>query len=149
MINTHNAKYFCNEDISNIENYEEAIKSDKLYLCHHRLETHFSNGTPRPANAQLVSEELEALGMYSKRPASELIFLTRSEHAKIHNIRPKSDEWKRKQSEAKKGHEVSDETKAKISDKAKEQWTNGNAVPPPSHKGMHWKLVNGKRTYFS
>ena len=34
-------------------------------------------------------------------------------------------------------------------DKAKEQWSNGNASPPPNHKGMHWKLVDGKRTYFN
>ncbi len=60
-----------------IENYEKA-KADNFngWDCHHRLETHFSDGTERPKNAQLSANELIALDMYYNRPPEELIFLT-------------------------------------------------------------------------
>jgi hypothetical protein len=76
---------FCTEP-EKIENYNLAI-SDKTetWHCHHRLETHFCDGTERPPKAQLTSEELIALGTYYFRPANELIFLTVSEHHKLHN----------------------------------------------------------------
>ena len=92
-----------------IENYAFAISDDKhMWECHHRLETHFSDGTPRPKNAQLSKEELIALGMYYNRPAEELIFLTKSEHRMLHNRWVNHAE----------GH--TEETKKKISDKLKE-----------------------------
>lgn len=71
------------EQVEQIENYEEAIKSDEMWECHHRLETHNSDGERRLV--ELTSDELKALDMYFNRPASELILLTRTEHAKIHN----------------------------------------------------------------
>lgn len=80
----YHLRQLCCDDISLIENYEKAINSKERWDCHHRLETHFSNGTPRPINAQLTQEELEALGMYWKRPASELILLTVEEHSALH-----------------------------------------------------------------
>ena len=92
-----------------IENYAFAISDDKhMWECHHRLETHFSDGTTRPKNAQLSKEELIALGMYYNRPAEELIFLTKSEHRMLHNRWVNHTE----------GH--TEETKKKISDKLKE-----------------------------
>ena len=116
-----NGKCFCRTP-ELIENYTEAISSNKKYDCHHRLETHFSNGIERPRNAQLSREELIALGMYFDRPASELIFLTQKEHHSLHNkynkgrkLGPTSEETKVKISTANKGKKRSDETKAKIS----------------------------------
>lgn len=38
MISEANAKKYCAEDISLIENYKEAVSSKELYHCHHRLE---------------------------------------------------------------------------------------------------------------
>lgn len=68
-----------------IENYDEAVAdTSQIWHCHHRLETHFSDGTPRPVNAQLSRDELIALGMYYNRPPKELIFLTAAEHRSIH-----------------------------------------------------------------
>ncbi len=90
-----------------IENYGMAISDDKyMWECHHRLETHFSDGTLRPRNAQLSQAELIALGMYYDRPPEEFIFLTKSEHRSLH---------------AKTiGSHLSDSHKKKISDKLKE-----------------------------
>lgn len=105
---TQKEKCFCSNPRA-IENYAFAISDDKrMWECHHRLETHFSDGTPRPRNAQLSKEELIALGMYYNRPAEELIFLTKPEHRKLHNRWVNHTE----------GH--TEETKKKISDKLKE-----------------------------
>ena len=61
-----------------------------------------------------------ALGMYFHRPASELIFLTKSEHVFLHNKGKKlSEETKNKMSESKKGTHLSEETKNKMSEAKK------------------------------
>lgn len=73
----------CCDDISEIEHYQEAISSPRRWCCHHRLETHFSDGTLR--DVFISQEELKALGMYWNRPASELIFMEWSEHQKLHH----------------------------------------------------------------
>lgn len=67
---------YCKDDISLIENYEEALHSSETYDCHHRLEIQ---------NGKIVSvEELKQQGLYFLRPASELIFLPHKEHVSIH-----------------------------------------------------------------
>lgn len=70
-----NAYDYCCEDISLIENYEEAL-ADKTqtWICHHRKGIEL-NKTP---------DELKEMGLYFNRPACELMFVTRSEHRKIH-----------------------------------------------------------------
>ena len=75
-------KRFCKEP-EKIENYEKA-KADNFmgWCCHHRLETHNSDGERRLVD--ITADELQALGMYWYRPASELIFLTISEHRSLH-----------------------------------------------------------------
>lgn len=123
MISSTHIKDYCNEDISLIENYDLAV-SDKesIWQCHHRLETHDENGNLR--EIPLTISDLKSLSLYLKRPASELIFLTQSDHKSLHSsIRRASDETKRKMSATKKG---------------KPTWT----------KGKHWKLVDGKRIYY-
>lgn len=74
MISEINAKLYCSEDISLIENYDKAIIDKEMWECHHRLETDLG----------LSKEELIDLRLYANRPASELIFLTRSEHKALH-----------------------------------------------------------------
>ena len=73
---------FCNE-LEKVENYEKA-KADNFigWDRHHRLETHNSDGQRRLVD--LTFEELIALDMYYNRPAEELIWLTHSEHSKLH-----------------------------------------------------------------
>lgn len=74
MINEKYARLYCSEDISKIENYTEAIADSKLWECHHRAET----------DEKLTYKELKAQCRYWKRPAAELIFLTKSAHRKLH-----------------------------------------------------------------
>ena len=83
MINQLSPWAFCIEDISKIENYEEATASKELYECHHRLETHTSDGERRKVD--LSREELLALDMYYHRPANELIFLKKADHSSLHH----------------------------------------------------------------
>lgn len=103
MIGDTRVKEKC-KDFTKIENYDKAIADDALWVCHHRLETHFSNGTPRPNNAHISEEELRALDMYLDRPPEELIFLTLSEHSKLHNnctiFGPNSEKACKKQKES-------------------------------------------------
>ena len=150
-----------------IENYDKAIADTaQTWQCHHRLETHNSDGERRLVD--ISSAELIALGMYYDRPPEELIFMTELEHKRLHNVgkhvgkhrseetkrriseklkgrkgrkrRPRSEEYRKKQSEAHKGKHHSEETKRKLSEnhKGKLNWV----------KGKHWKLVDGKRVYY-
>ena len=79
MINEYNAKRFCSEDISLIENYQQAISDEeKMWDTHHRRECD-ENGRTLFTKKQLIE-----MGLYFKRPASELIFVTKSMHLKLH-----------------------------------------------------------------
>ena len=132
----YNFKCYC-KDYQYIENYEKA-KADnfKGWDCHHRLETHISDGGRREVDITVA--ELKALGMYYNRPAKELIFLTKSEHRSLHmnseNNPMRNEDTRKKASEAHKGKHLSEETRKKMSEKAK-----GNTAT----KGMHW-YNNGK-----
>ena len=156
MICEQTIKKFCN-DFTKIENYEKAIADiAHTWQCHHRLETHNSDGTERPRNAQLSKEELIALDMYYNRPAEELIFLTEAVHKRLHNVGKKrrtfSEEWKRKMSEAHKGKHHSEEHKKKLSEankgKHSEVSEETRRKSSEAHKGKHWKLVDGKRVWY-
>lgn len=143
-------KNYCCESIELIENYQLAKANNfKGWVIHHKLETHTSDGEKRIV--ELTRFELDALGMYYNRPASELMYLTRGQHNAIHkkdrhcvgNIgRHHSDETKEKMSKvdksymqtdayrtalqvgkAKSNYKVSDETKKKMSE---------------SRQGLHW-----------
>ena len=113
-------KRFCKEP-EKIENYEKA-KADnfKCWVCHHRLETHTSDGERRLVD--ITPAELQALEMYYNRPSSELIFLTIIEHQILHTKGKQgywkgkrlSEEHKKKLSEANKGKRLSEEHKKKI-----------------------------------
>lgn len=165
MIKRH-LKQYC-DDIENVENYEAAKKDNfKDWDCHHKLETHNSDGERRPVD--ITGEELKALGMYYHRPANELIFLTIKEHLILHHKgKPRSEETKKKISEANKGKKLSEERKRKISEAHKGMHPSDEARKKMSeaHKGMryseetkkkisevskgkHWKLVDGKRVWY-
>ena len=77
MISEYYAKKFCCDDISLIENYELAIAdTTQTWDCHHR-------GEILPCG-RFSSNDLKKFGLYYKRPASELIFLTKAEHNRLH-----------------------------------------------------------------
>ena len=131
-------KLYCKK-YQDIENYEKALKDNfKGWHCHHRLETHNSDGERRLVN--ISAAELLALGMYYNRPAEELIFLTASEHHSLHNKGEKhplygkhhSEQSRKKMSEAKKN--MSEATRKKMREAKK-----GNT----NVRGMRW-FNNGK-----
>lgn len=101
MINFYYANKFCIDNVSLIENYELAKKDllETWHIHHRREDEGFSK------------QELINLGLYYKRPASELIFLRHKEHMSLHmkgRISPMkgkhhSEETRVKMSESKKG----------------------------------------------
>ena len=79
MINEKMAKRYCLEDISLIENYNEAISDQtKMWEIHHRRECDSEGRT------LFTCKQLIEMGLYYNRPASELVFVTRSMHWKLH-----------------------------------------------------------------
>ena len=113
----HTFERYC-KDYKNIENYEKALADDFVgWHCHHRLETHTSDGERRLID--ITQKELIALNMYYHRPAEELIFLPRSEHEAFNKGKRRSEETKKKISEVRKGKKHSDETRRKMSESHK------------------------------
>ena len=113
MINEYYAKKFCCEDISLIENYDKAIAdTTQTWDCHHR-------GEILPCG-RFSRADLKKFGLYYKRPASELIFLTKAEHTRLHlKGVPKSEEAKKAISDALKGVPLSEDHKKALSDALK------------------------------
>lgn len=95
MINERSARAYCSEDPALIERCQEAISDPtRMWEIHHRLEV----------QGQFVNSVklLKRCGMYWRRPASELIFLTKSQHHRLHGLNP-SDETRKKMSKSRSG----------------------------------------------
>lgn len=170
MISVKHAKLFCCEDISLIENYNKAIvDNSQIWECHHRLEIQ--------GDVLISMQELIEQGLYYSRPACELIFLTKSEHSKLHadNQQPSArlknsiansgsnnamygkhhtQESKKKMAEAKKGNTIwlgrkhTEESKKKMSESSK-----GQVVWNKGKKGIYSaeslkKMSDARKRYF-
>ena len=116
MINKKNAKRYCCEDISLIENYYEAVNDkNRSWHCHHRLETDLG----------LSERELIDSDRYYKVEAKYLIFLVGKEHLSLHRINKlHSDETKKKMSKSQKlrkrrKQNLSDEQRKIISERSR------------------------------
>ena len=115
----HEFEKYC-KNYQGIENYEKAKAVNfKGWHCHHRLETHNSDGERREVD--ISHKELKALGLYYNRPAEELIFLTTREHNAFKKGKHLSEEHKKKIGVANKGEKnpnygkhLSEERKNKI-----------------------------------
>lgn len=137
MISLSCVNSYCKEDISLIENYNEAVNSTKQYDCHHRLETELN-----VSKQYLINNDL-----YLNRPASELIFLPHNEHVSLHHKhglvgrkgKTASKESRQKMREAKLGTKLTEEHKAKISASLK-----GKKHGPFSEEHKR-KISNAKR----
>ena len=127
MISKRSAKAFCKDDISLIENYDKAVSdTTQMWHCHHRRETIFSK------------YDLIEIGEYYNRPACELIFLTPTEHHKLHNLgKCLSAETRKKLSESIKGKHRSEETRKKISEAKK-----GKHLSAETRKKMSEARIN-------
>lgn len=132
MINKKNAKAYCCEDISLIENYNEAINSDEMWDCHHRLEIQ--------NDVILNRNELISIGKYYKVFAKDLIFIPKTEHRKMHNRFPKhTNEWYEK-IKSKNSGPRSEETKQKLrKPKRRHKWLT------PTGEIIEMSGVNAKR----
>lgn len=144
MIDEKIARKYCKEDLSKIKNYDKAIADKtRTWDCHHMTETWWN----------CTRKELIENDCYYNRKACELIFLTRPEHRRLHNMnmsddtrkkiseankgeknpmygKHRSEETRQKMSEAMKGRHspmkgriLSEETRRKMSDAAKRRWT--------------------------
>lgn len=117
MINERSAKEFCCEDISLIENYEQAVNDQTQTWClHHRAEI-------LPCG-EFRRDVLKKFRLYYNRPAAELVFLTKAEHNRLHNswnkrIKPRIP-WN-------KGKHLPATTRAKLS-----------KASSKAMKGMRW-----------
>lgn len=156
MINENQAKKFCKEDISKIENYEKAMNdTTKTWHCHHRTEIWWDC-----SKKDLIKNEC-----YYNRKACELIFLTPAEHLRLHmKGKKKSDKTKRKMSEAKKniseetrrkmseshkGRTFTEEHRRKISEAKKNISEETRRKMSEANKGKTWKVIDGKRVWLT
>ena len=119
-------KNVCCEDLSLIENYNQAIEDKtQIWDCHHRDEIKV---LPSGIKVTRSRKELIENNRYFQCPANELIFLKRTEHIKLHAVN-QGDETRRKISQALKGHQVSQETREKLRNKSL-----GHKQPPRSEE---------------
>ena len=128
-------KMYC-QDYKSIENYDNAI-SDKenIWDCHH-------SGEILPCG-KFSRDTLKKYGLYYNRPASELIFLTHSEHIRIHRTgKHHSDDIRMKISLAEKGKKMSEDSRMKISEsnKGKPAWNKGKHHTEESKRKMSQSL---------
>ena len=135
MINEYNAKRFCKEDISKIENYDKAINdTTQIWHCHHRDAIRIL-----PSGIKVIRsrQELKENGRYYGRPANELIFLTKAEHRQLHNFN-RSETTKLKMSEAMKGRVLSIESRKKMSEslKGRAAWNKGKQLSEETRRKM-------------
>ena len=168
----YNFKRYC-KDYQNIENYEAAKKDNFIgWECHHRLETHNSDGERRLVD--ITADELKALDMYYDRPSEELIFLTKSGHASLRKLSSETrkrlsdinkgrnnpfygkhhtKENKKRISAASKGRRHTEEARKKMSDaakgkpKTKEHKKKIAEAARINSMGRHW-YNNGKENKF-
>ena len=136
MISEIQAKKFCKEDISKIENYDKAISdTTQIWHCHHRTEIWWNC-----SKKELIENEC-----YYNRKACELIFLSPAEHIRLHKKdkkrKPFSKKSRRKMSKSHIGkvpwnkdkkNIYSENTRIKISESLK------GHPPTKGTTGMHW-----------
>ena len=137
-MNIEHYKRYC-KDYKNIENYDKALADNfKGWHCHHRLETHTSDGERRLVD--ITQKELMALNMYYHRPAEELIFLTSREHNAFNKGKKHTEEARRKMSESSKGKKMSEESKKKNSEahKGKKHSEESKKKIRSTMKKLHW-----------
>ena len=139
---SHEFERYC-KDYENIENYQKAKKDNfKGWECHHRLETHNSDGIRREVD--ISHKELKALNLYYHRPPEELIFLTVKEHNAFNKGKPKSEETKKKIRASKKGKQLGKDNPFYGKHHSEESKKRMGAINKVKMKGMHW-FNNGEK----
>ena len=151
MINEIQAKKFCKEDISKIENYDKAVNdTTQTWHCHHRTAIWWNC-----SRQDLIDNEC-----YYGRKACELIFLTKEEHHSLHfKGRTYSKETCKKMSEShkgkpspNKGKTFSEESRRKLSESHKGNTTTVFGAAFKEHYGItrcdNVKLYNKEYSFY-
>lgn len=101
-MHSYQTPYFAPGELSKIENYAQAVANNFVgWVIHHRAELNADGSVNKKR------DELIIANAYYYRPATELIFLTISDHSQLHfnaTLRSKTDvtvETRTKQSQAK------------------------------------------------
>lgn len=139
-----------------IENYEQAINDNtQIWECHHRDEI---RTLPSGMNIIRTRDELIENERYYNCPPNELIFLTKSEHMKIHGA-TREDELSKQMKDYNKNRIWSEESKKKIGIANKNRkWTEesrkkassshtGKTITPRSDFGKKFKEHFGISCY--
>lgn len=142
----------CKDDYTQIENYEQAINDNsQTWVLHHKLEIHEDYINSK--------EQMINMGLYYNRPASELIFLTKADHNRLHNKHRKlSEETLKQKSESMKsfwrseeGEIVKQEMKQKLrvihlgkvlSEETKKKISNSKKGSTPWNKGKKKEIYD-------
>lgn len=135
MINEKHAKLYCCEDISKIYGYKEAVADkEKMWNIHHCL------------GLVWTVEQLIEMGLYYKQPAEYLMFVTPSDHTKLHYItKPIDEKWRKNNSIAHKGQVAWNKGK-KMSKEFCEKVSKGLIGNVPWNKGMRGVYVATEET---
>lgn len=81
-----NKERYCCESLEDVENYQRAMADNfEGWDLHHRLEIN------EQGKVRFTMKQLKKFGLYYNRPASELIWLTKSEHMRMHAISRRKD----------------------------------------------------------
>lgn len=111
MISIKWSKQFCSEPLENIENYDKAVADkEHMWECHHIAEILPCGSYSR--------EDLKKVGLYWKRPASELVYLRHDEHRALHAKNRKPETSRRiaeKVAMRNRGRKASAETRRRLS----------------------------------
>ena len=118
MLDLTRLKLYCKDEYTKIENYDKALADNfEGWVIHHRLELTLDGDFAHSR------DELLRMRMYYHRPYFELILLTRTEHARLHNKgKTFTSEHRCKLSDALKGRARSTEIRKKISEAKKAYW---------------------------
>ena len=119
-------------EFNKVENYEKALANEFYgWVLHHR------RGIDETGH-NIPREEMVVQGLYFNRPPEELIFVTRSEHRRLHNSnfkgKPLSDERRKRLSEVLKGRKFTAEHKERIAEAARQRWADSSKRKEQSEK---------------
>lgn len=135
MICEYTVKRFCSGDLALIENYDKAIADDsQTWHCHHRMEI-------QPDGTRLSKKWMVEHNIYYDLDPCMLIFLTDSEHKKIHTTGRKITE-KMREAFRKIGKDTKHDNF-----KGKHHTAESRAKTSAKLKGRKLVMVNGRRTY--
>lgn len=139
-----NSIVYC-KDLSKIENYQQAISElYQKYELHHRLEIMPFSGK-RVDKYYLINQ-----GMYYDVQPEALIFLTVTEHRKLHFDGKRFQDFQyikglKENNRIKKIKKIKKDKSYKFSEEARKRMSEAGKG---KHKGQHWKVVDGKRVWY-